>query len=144
MAKETSFLRTLLDKEKLKNDGSNFLDWHRSLRIVLRHEKKENVLTAPVPDLPDDKADQIVKDTYTKAVEDDLDVSCLLVSMMSPELQKRFEANSCYYIMDQLKKMFQEQARVERYNVTKNFVGCKMVEGSSVSAHMLKMMSYVE
>ena len=144
MAKETSFLRTLLDKEKLKNDGSNFLDWHRSLRIVLRHEKKENVLTAPVPDLPDDKADQNVKDAYTKAVEDDLDVSCLLVSMMSPELQKRFEANSCYYIMDQLKKMFQEQARVERYNVTKNFVGCKMVEGSSVSAHMLKMMSYVE
>jgi hypothetical protein len=46
--------------------------------------------------------------------------------------------------MDQLKKMFQEQARVERYNVTKGFVGCRMVEGSSVNAHMLKMMSYVE
>jgi hypothetical protein len=40
--------------------------------------------------------------------------------------------------------MFQEQARDERYNVTKSFVGSKMAEGSSVSAHMLKRMSYVE
>jgi len=46
--------------------------------------------------------------------------------------------------MGQLKKIFQEQAPVERYNVTKSFVGSKMAEGSSVFAHMLKMMSYVE
>ncbi|WP_443093598.1 hypothetical protein, partial [Klebsiella pneumoniae] len=66
------------------------------------------------------------------------------MAMMSIDLQKRFEDHSSYYIMCQLKKMFQEQTRVERYNVTKAFLACKMAEGSSVSAHMLKMMSYAE
>jgi hypothetical protein len=40
------------------------MDWHRSLRIVLRHEKK-NVLTT-LPNEPDNKADQKTKDTYIK------------------------------------------------------------------------------
>jgi transposase InsO family protein len=145
MSKESSFsLRSLLEKEKLKNDGSNFMDWHRTLRIVLRREKKEYVLTKPLPNKPSDTDKQETKDEYTKHEEDELDVSSLLVTLMSPELQRQFEAKSSYIIMSQLKKMFQEQARVERYNVTKGFLGCKMAEGTSVSAHMLQMMSYVE
>ena len=40
MAKETSFsLRSLLEKENLKADGSNFTDWFRTVTIVLRREK---------------------------------------------------------------------------------------------------------
>ena len=41
MAKEMSFsLRSLLEKEKLKADGSNFTDWFRTVTIVLRREKR--------------------------------------------------------------------------------------------------------
>jgi hypothetical protein len=44
-------LRSLLEKEKL--NGANFTDWYRNMRIVLRQEKTEYVLTKPYPnDLP--------------------------------------------------------------------------------------------
>jgi hypothetical protein len=44
-------LRSLLEKEKLNE--ANFMDWYRNLRIVLRHEEIECVLTVPYPnDLP--------------------------------------------------------------------------------------------
>jgi hypothetical protein len=35
-------LRSILEKEKL--NGTNFIDWYRNRRIVLRQEKKEYVL----------------------------------------------------------------------------------------------------
>ena len=47
-------------------------------------------------------------------------------------------------IMQQLADMFAEQLRVERYYVLTAFVNSQMSVGSSVSAHMLKMMSYAE
>ncbi|KAI5392780.1 hypothetical protein KIW84_060086 [Lathyrus oleraceus] len=43
-----NILRSILDKEKLS--GTNFLDWHRNLRIVLKHDKKLYVLEKPVPE----------------------------------------------------------------------------------------------
>jgi gag-polypeptide of LTR copia-type/Zinc knuckle len=145
MAKEPSFsLRSLLDKEKLKSDGMNFMDWHRNLRIVLRYEKKEHILTQSVPKKPHDKASQADKHKYTKFVDDELDVSCLMVTTMSPELQKRFETHGAYEVMDTLKNIFQEKTQTEMYNVTKSLMRCTMRENESVSAHMLKMTSYIE
>ena len=41
-----NILQSILDKEKLS--GTNFLDWHRNLRIVLKHDKKLYVLETPV------------------------------------------------------------------------------------------------
>jgi hypothetical protein len=40
--------------------------------------------------------------------------------------------------------MFENQTRVERYNISKVLFACKLVEGSSVSAHVIKMMGYIE
>jgi hypothetical protein len=41
-------LRSLHEKEKL--NGANFMDWYPNLRIILRQEKIEYVLTEPYPD----------------------------------------------------------------------------------------------
>ena len=41
-----------IEKEKLKADGSNYADWVRTLRIVLRSAKKDYVLTTPLPEAP--------------------------------------------------------------------------------------------
>jgi hypothetical protein len=41
-------LRLLLEKEKL--NGVNVMDWYRNMRIVLKQEKTEYVLTEPYPD----------------------------------------------------------------------------------------------
>jgi len=49
-----------------------------------------------------------------------------------------------YNMCDQLKNMFQEQARVERYKVTKSLLGHKMAESGSISTHMLRKTSDVE
>ena len=40
-------LRSVLEKEKL--NGTNFLNWFRNLRIVLKQEKKMYVLDNEVP-----------------------------------------------------------------------------------------------
>jgi hypothetical protein len=74
-------IRSLLEKEKL--NGANFLNWYHNLRIVLRQEKIEYVLTVPYPkDLPaglsaaDHKADE-------KRCDDALNMSCLMPATMS-------------------------------------------------------------
>jgi hypothetical protein len=87
MTKEHSFsLRSLLDKEKLKCDGMNFMDWHRNLRIILRHEKNEYILTETPPNKPSEKAEKSVRKKYNKFIDDELDVSCLMVATMSSEV----------------------------------------------------------
>jgi hypothetical protein len=43
-----------------------------------------------------------------------------------------------------LREMFENQARDERYNISKALFACKLVEGSSVSPHVIKMMGYIE
>ena len=41
-----------LEKTKLKDDGSNYADWVRSLRIILIASKRLYVLDAPLGDPP--------------------------------------------------------------------------------------------
>jgi gag-polypeptide of LTR copia-type len=145
MAKENSFsLRTLLEKEKLKPDGTNFTDWFRALTIVLRREKREYALHTPVPAQPaiGCTAEELTK--YNKHKEDELDVQSLLVGIMGPELQRRFMDTKTYDMCEQLKNMFQEQARVEKFKVTRSLLSHKMTEGGSIGSHMLRMTSDVE
>jgi hypothetical protein len=42
----------LLEKTKLKGDGSNYTDWVRNLRIILIASQKVYVLDAPLGDAP--------------------------------------------------------------------------------------------
>ncbi|KAI4387411.1 hypothetical protein MLD38_005248 [Melastoma candidum] len=136
---QNSFFRSLLEKERLHSDGTNFLDWSRQMGIVLRYERKEYVLDVPLPEQPtgDITSDDIAK--YRKHLDDEHEVQTLLLSMMESELQKEFLYQNSYFIMNKLKKMFQEKARVERYKVIQDLLSCKMSEGSSVSTHLLKM-----
>ena len=41
-----------LEKEKLKDDGNNYTDWVRNLRIILIAGQKNYVLDAPLGDRP--------------------------------------------------------------------------------------------
>jgi hypothetical protein len=43
-----------------------------------------------------------------------------------------------------LRGMFENQARVERYIISKALFACKLAEGSLVSPHVIKMMGYIE
>ena len=45
-------------------------------------------------------------------------------------------------MFQELKLIFQANARIERYKVSNKFYSCKMEENNSVSEHILKMSGY--
>jgi hypothetical protein len=135
-------LRFVLEKEKL--NGTNFIDWYQNLRIVLRQEKKEYVLEQAYPDDLLDNANAGERRAYEKNCNDSLDVSCLMLATMSPDLQKQYEHVDAYTMIEGLRGMFQNQDRTERYNISKSLFACKLAKGSSVSPHVIKMIGYIE
>jgi gag-polypeptide of LTR copia-type len=66
-----------------------------------------------------------------------------MVAKMDGELPKQFLQNTSYFIMSRLKEMFQEQTHFERHKVTMDLISYKIQEGSSISTHVLKMMSMI-
>lgn len=135
-------LRSILEKEKLS--GTNFIDWYRNLRIVLKQEKKEYVLELPYPDELPEGATAAQKRDYEKHTNDSLDVSCLMLATMSSELQKQYENADAHNMIEGLRGMFENQARSERYNISKSLFACRLAEGGSVSPHVIKMIGYIE
>jgi hypothetical protein len=125
-------------------NGTNFIDWYRNLRIVLRQKKKEYVLEQAYPDDLPDNANAAKRRAYEKHCNDSLDVRCLMLATMSPDLQKQYELTDAYTMIEGLCGMFQNQARIERYNISKSLFACKLSECSSVSPHVIKMIGYIE
>ncbi|KAK8634247.1 hypothetical protein V6N13_015075 [Hibiscus sabdariffa] len=142
MANNSISLRSLLEKEKL--NGINFLDWFRNLRIVLKQEKKEYVIEEPVPDEPAANAPRADKDKFKKHMDDMVDVGCLMLATMNSELQKQHENMVAYEMIQNLKQIYEGQARQERYETSKALFQCKMTEGTPVGAHVIKMMGYIQ
>ncbi|KAK8696648.1 hypothetical protein V6N13_001780 [Hibiscus sabdariffa] len=142
MTNNTISLRSLLEKDKL-ND-INFLDWFRNLRIVLKQERKEYVTEEAVPNDPGPNASRADKDKLKKHMDDMLDVGCLMLATMTPELQKQHEDMVAYEMIQNLKEIYEGQVRQERYETSKALFQCKMSEGSPVGAHVIKMMGYIQ
>ncbi|KAJ9566387.1 hypothetical protein OSB04_002353 [Centaurea solstitialis] len=135
-------LRSILEKDKLT--GSNFLDWERNLMIVLRHERKWYVLEEPLGEAPPATAPAAARNAHKKHSDDLLDVACLMLATMSPDLQAGLIDTNAYDMIRQLRDMFQTQARTERYDATKAFNECKMIKGTSVSDHVMKMKRHLD
>ncbi|KAK8510710.1 hypothetical protein V6N12_067160 [Hibiscus sabdariffa] len=142
MTNNTISLRSLLEKEKL--NGINFLDWFRNMRIVLKQERKEYVIEEAVPNDPGPNASRADKDKFKKHMDDMLDVGCLMLPTMTPELHKQHEDMVAYEMIQNLKEIYEGQARQERYETSKALFQCKMSEGSPVGAHVIKMMGYIQ
>ena len=65
---------------------------------------------------------------------------------MDPGLQKQMlkMSGDSFAILEQLREMFQEQARTERFKAVKGLMFTKMSAGESVSRHVLKMKGQFE
>ena len=59
-----------LEKTKLKDDGSNYTDWIRDLRIILIAAQKNYVLDAPLGDRPITGADVDVMNVWQARYDD--------------------------------------------------------------------------
>ena len=115
------------------------------MRIVLRVEKKEDVLDTPLPEEPTDDAPVEEKTAYRKACDNNLEVSYLMLACMEPDIQMQFETNhEAHDMIVALQDMFQTQARTERFTVSKAFVESKLAEGAAVGPHVIKMVGYTQ
>ena len=61
---------------------------------------------------------------------------------LEPGLQRHFELHGAYEMFQELKLIFQANARVEIYKVPNKFYSCKMEENNFVSEHILRMSGY--
>ncbi|GKC24546.1 hypothetical protein Tco_1026696 [Tanacetum coccineum] len=109
-------IRSILLAEKLTS--SNFTNWYRNLRIVLRYEKKMKFVEQPIGPAPDPKtANPDTIDKYYESVNLEQEVACLMLS---------------------------EQAKQELFEIVKAFHTCKQEDGQSVSSYLLKMKIYLD
>ena len=106
---------TFLEKTKLEDDGSNYTDWVRNLRIILIAAKKAYVLEAPLGDAPVFLATQDVMNAWQLHSDDYSLVQCGMLYSLESGLQKHFEQHGAYEMFQELKLVFQTHARVERY-----------------------------
>ena len=114
------------------------------MRIVLKGAKKEYVLEVTLGQHPGLDATEAARDLFDKRHDDYIAIQCAILAAMEPELQKRFENWGPFETINELKGMFQQQARAERYEISQALLDCKMAEGSSVSAHVIKLHGYVQ
>ena len=110
-----------LEKAKLKDDGGNYTGWVRNLRIILIATKKNYVLEAPLGARPAADATNDVKNVWQSKANDYSIVQCAMLYGLESELQRRFERHGAYEMFQELKLIFQENARVERYEVSNKF-----------------------
>src|SRR3954468_1103909 len=140
MAKSNFNFNVFAEKEKLRNNGSNFTNWFRNLRIILSGGQKDYVLGKALGDPPAATAPADEKAVYQSRKDDYGVIKSTMLFAMEPELQNRFEEYpGPFEILEELKTMFQTQARSERYEISEKFFNFKMEEGSSVSEHAIKM-----
>ncbi|GJW22839.1 retrotransposon protein, putative, ty1-copia subclass [Tanacetum coccineum] len=90
-------IRPILEKEKL--NGSNFLDWYRNLRIVLRNEQKLHHLEEALPEAP--PATAAVRNAYARMVVEQQEVACLMLAE-----QELFETVKAFHACKQEKGQF--------------------------------------
>nr|GEU56004.1 hypothetical protein [Tanacetum cinerariifolium] len=67
-----------------------------------------------------------------------------MLGSMSPELQRALENYKAYDMIQELKTMFEEQAKQEQFKTVKAFHACKQEDGRSVSPYFLKMKGYLD
>ncbi|KAK1684880.1 hypothetical protein QYE76_045728 [Lolium multiflorum] len=69
---------------------------------------------------------------------------CAILCSLEAELQKRFEHHDPCDMINELKVIFETHAAVESYEASKQFFGCMMEEGSSVSEHVFAMSGHAK
>ena len=97
------------------------------------------ILEAPLGANPTAGATPDVMNVWQSKAEVYSIVQCAMLYVLESGLQRRFERHGAYEMFQELKLIFQANARVDRYEVSDKFFSCKMEENSFVSEHILKM-----
>ena len=101
-----------LEKAKFKDDGRNYMDWVRNLRIILIAAQKNYVLEAPLGARPAAGATPDVMNVWQTKSDDYLIVHCAMLYVLESGVQQHFECHGAYEMFQELKLIFQANARV--------------------------------
>ena len=102
------------------------------MRIILIVAQKNYILEAPLGVPPAPTTADIVNAWQTH-VDDYSIVQCAMLYGLESGLQRLFERHGAYEMFQELKLIFQANARIKRYEVSNKFYSYKMEENSSVS-----------
>ena len=91
MAKSNFNFNVFAEKEKLRNNGSNFTNWFRNLRIILYGGQKDYVLENALGDAPAATAPADEKAVYQSRKDDYGVIKSTMLFAMESDLQNRFE-----------------------------------------------------
>ncbi|KAH0661120.1 hypothetical protein KY284_026051 [Solanum tuberosum] len=131
-------ISTILGQNKL--EGSNYVDWRRNLEIVLTAEEYKFVLHEECPLKPNEQSSDEDKLAYQKWRKADEMAQCYIMASMSNVLQHQHQAMlSAFEILENLKQMFGDQGRSAKQTAMRTLMNTKMVEGTPVRDHVLKM-----
>nr|KAJ0184546.1 hypothetical protein LSAT_V11C900496980 [Lactuca sativa] len=108
------------------------------MEIILKQEKEDYVLENQTPDEPP-ALPKVENDTWLKHIDDSLDVSCLMLASMVPDLQWDLEHYTAFDMTEHLKEMFGKK-NLE----LKALDAIKIEEIGNMSTHVLKMKSYMD
>ena len=138
----TNPFRDIMDANHLI--GPNFTDWLRNLKILLKSERIAYVLEGDdlVERALDASEDEVWE--YQKWQEDSTTVQCYMLASMCNELQRQHEDMEPKAMLLHFMELFVEQSRTQRYEMSKSLFRARMVESSSVQAHVLKMIEWIE
>ena len=135
-------LAKILDDNRLT--GPNYVDWKRNLILVLTADKIVYVLNAEPPELALTDATEEQRNAFDKWHEVDEMAKCYILASMTNVLQKQCQGLvTAKDMMFHLKEMFGEQSRSARQTAMKKLMSTKMVEGTPVREHVLKMISFI-
>ena len=134
-------LRGILESGKLV--GVNCDDWYCNLRIFLMHEKLIDTIDKPpmeAPDLSDAEATKV----FQKYLDECLTAKCIILALMSSELQRQHQDMDPYEIVEHLKKMYDGQSRTVRFKLSKALFRSSLAANEKVGPHVLKMIDLIE
>ena len=106
-----------LEKTKMKDDGSNYTEWVRNLRVILIAAKKDYVLEAPLGEAPIPE-NQDVMNAWQQRADDYSLVQFGMLYSLEPGLQKRFEKHGAYEMFEELKLVFQAHGSRDMKSLT--------------------------
>ncbi|PKI34410.1 hypothetical protein CRG98_045199 [Punica granatum] len=73
-----------------------------------------------------------------------MSIGCLMLATMDPKLQKQHEHMGAYDMIVHLRHLYQEQARHERFNVSKALFQAKLIESSPGKVFVIRTAVFLE
>ena len=125
--------------ERLKEDGSNFVDWYLRLRTVLKRANVLFVIQEHLGNPPDDNMnEQIMLDYHNRRRT--YSIAKGVIEICIPQdLREQFEDADTYDMIDMLKSMFMHQFMVAKFELENKFLSTKMEENTCLKTHVAKM-----